>query len=85
MSPNVFVVSAGPTKYQTVVLPDAEIIAELEKRGRVFRTDFEDDECLMSPDKIGRDADGKPGGCNNVLITIPLNGVISAEYRRVSD
>lgn len=29
-----FIVSAGPTKYATVVLPDAEIIAELERRGR---------------------------------------------------
>lgn len=29
-----FIVSAGPTKYSTVVLPDAETIAELERRGR---------------------------------------------------
>jgi competence protein ComEC len=26
---NTFIVSAGPTKYATVVLPDAEIVAEL--------------------------------------------------------
>lgn len=80
-----YIVSAGPTKYQTVVLPDAEIIAELERRGRVIRTDFEDDECATSPDKIGPDADGKAGGCNNILITISSSGQVTTEYRRVSD
>lgn len=80
-----FIVSAGPTKYATVVLPDAEIIAELEKRGLVFRTDLEDDSCVMSPDKVGPDADGKAGGCDNVLVTIRANKPVSTEYRRVSD
>jgi len=32
-----FIVSAGPTKYATVVLPDDEVISELEGRGQVFR------------------------------------------------
>jgi hypothetical protein len=36
---------ADATKYQTVVLPDAEIIAELAARRQVFRTDLEDDAC----------------------------------------
>ena len=80
-----FIVSAGPTKYATVVLPDAEIIEELEQRGTVFRTDLEDASCLMSPDKVGPDADGKPGGCDNVLVTILENGTVSADYRRISD
>ena len=52
---NTFIVSAGPTKYATVVLPDAEVITELAKRGTVFRTDLDDDECATSPDKIGPD------------------------------
>ena len=80
-----FIVSAGPTKYATVVLPDAEIIAELDRRGLVFRTDLEDDSCVMSPDKVGPDADGKAGGCDNVLVTIRANKPVSTEYRRVSD
>lgn len=81
----IFIVSAGPTKYATVVLPDAEVVTELERRGQVFRTDLANDACAMSPDKVGPDADGKAGGCDNVLVTIPANGPVSAEYRRVSD
>jgi beta-lactamase superfamily II metal-dependent hydrolase len=80
-----FIVSAGPTKYATVVLPDQEIIAELEKLGQVFRTDLEDASCLMSPDKVGSDSDGKPGGCDNVLVKIPANKSVSVDYRRISD
>jgi competence protein ComEC len=37
-----FIVSAGPTKYGTVVLPDQEVIDELTPRGQVFRTDVND-------------------------------------------
>ena len=85
VSAQIFVVSAGPTKYATVVLPDAEVVTELERRGQVFRTDLEDDKCATSPDKVGPDADGKPGGCDNVLVRIPANGPISVEYRRVAD
>src|SRR5437660_11053518 len=33
-----FIVSAGPTKYGSVVLPDQEVITELSLRGTVFRT-----------------------------------------------
>lgn len=80
-----FIVSAGPTKYATVVLPDSEIIAELEKLGQVFRTDLEDASCLMSPEKVGSDSDGKPGGCDNVLVTMPFNKPIVVTYRRISD
>lgn len=77
---NLTVVSAGPTKYATVVLPDADVVAELERRSTLFRTDLEDDACLMSPDKIGRDEDGKPGGCDNVVVKIPAQGPITASY-----
>lgn len=80
-----FIVSAGPTKYATVVLPDQEIITELEKLGQVFRTDLEDASCLMSPDKVGSDSDGKPGGCDNVLVKIPANKSFSVNYRRISE
>ena len=81
----IFVVSSGPKKYATVVLPDAEIVTELDQRGQVFRTDLEDDTCPTSPDKVGPKEDGKPGGCDNVLVTIPGNGPISAVYRRMVD
>lgn len=81
----VFIVSSGPTKYATVILPDAEVIAELESRGQLFRTDLEDDACATSPDKIGPDADGKAGGCDNISIALPATSPLSAEYRRLSD
>ena len=83
--PTVMVVSAGPTKYGSVVLPDAEIVTELERRGQVFRTDLEDATCATSPDKVGPKEDGRPGGCDNVLVTIASNGIIRAEYRRLVD
>ena len=82
---SIFVISAGPTKYASVVLPDAEIVDELEGLGRIFRTDLHDDECLQSASKVGPDEDGKPGGCDNVLITLPPSGPIAADYRVVSD
>ena len=50
---HLFLVSAGPTKYPTVVLPDDEIITELEGRGQVFRTDFDDGACATSAEKVG--------------------------------
>lgn len=75
-----FVVSAGPTKYASVVLPDAEIVDELTKRGTLFRTDLEDDQCGDSEDKVGTTADGKPGGCDNVRLLIPRQSAITAEY-----
>jgi competence protein ComEC len=80
-----FVISAGPTKYQTVVLPDQEIVDEVEGLGKLFRTDLDDEACADSTAKVGPDNDGKPGGCDNVLVQIPLNGPISAQYRHVAD
>jgi len=82
---HLFVISAGPTQYQSVTLPDQEIVDEVEGLGELFRTDLEDDACAESAAKVGPDNDGKPGGCDNVLVRIPLTGPISAEYRRVAD
>jgi beta-lactamase superfamily II metal-dependent hydrolase len=81
----IFIISAGPTKYAQVVLPDAEIVTEVQARGQVFRTDLEDDACKTSPDKIGPTNDGQPGGCDNVLVLIPANGAITAAYQRPFD
>jgi beta-lactamase superfamily II metal-dependent hydrolase len=84
VAPKVSVISAGPTKYQSVVLPDAEIVSELEQVGQVFRTDIDDEACAKNPSKIGPDADGKPGGCDNIRIRIRAGG-IKAGYVRLSD
>ena len=69
---SVFVVSSGPTAYGTnqIVLPDADVIAELDARGDVFRTNVADAMCATNPAKIGPDADGEPGGCDNVRLVI---------------
>jgi beta-lactamase superfamily II metal-dependent hydrolase len=80
-----FVVSAGPTKYGSVILPDVEVVTELEGRGDVFRTDIEDAQCALAPDKVGPDADGRAGGCDNVVVRLSANEGVSGEYRQFSD
>ncbi|MEP7310627.1 MAG: MBL fold metallo-hydrolase [Acidobacteriota bacterium] len=65
-----FIVSSGPTKYGSVTLPDAVVISELESRGQVFRTDANDSACKTNPAKIGPDADGRAGGCDNIRMVI---------------
>jgi hypothetical protein len=70
VSASVFIVSAGPTKYGSVVLPDADVIAELDAHGDVFRTDVDDAACATNPAKIGPDADGRAGGCDNIRLLI---------------
>lgn len=85
VQPKYFIVSSGPAKYGHVTLPDQEIIDELSQRGAVLRTDLDDVACKTSDAKVGPDSDGKAGGCDNVLITLPVGGKISAEYRRLAD
>jgi competence protein ComEC len=82
---SVFIVSSGPTRYGSVVLPDQEVITELSSRGQVFRTDLDDQLCAQSQAKIGPDTDGKPGGCDNVRVTIPASGQSQVSYWRGSD
>jgi len=81
----IFLVSSGPTPYDGVVLPDPEVITELNGRGMVFRTDFNDASCGDDPSKIGPDADGKPGGCDNIVVTIDDHGQVEAAYWRHAD
>lgn len=68
-----FIVSSGPTRYQTVVLPDQEVINLISSKpnARVWRTDIDDDACKSETNKIGNDADEKAGGCTNIHIRIP--------------
>jgi competence protein ComEC len=73
-----FVVSSGPTKYQTVVLPDGDVIAELGLRGQLFRTDVNDAACRTATNKIGPDSDDRPGGCTNIRVSVSPTGVSTA-------
>lgn len=77
-----FVVSAGPTRYASVTLPDREVIAELEERGTVYRTDMNDAACRTDATKIGPDNDNNPGGCDSILIAVDGTGRIEATYER---
>ena len=53
-----------------VLLPDADVIAELDNRGDVFRTNANDMACKTNPAKIGPDNDGQPGGCDDIRLVI---------------
>ncbi len=79
-----FVISSGPHLYSGTSLPDPEIRLELEGRGLLLRTNVDDAACARNTAKIGPDKDGKPGGCDNVVITIQGSHV-TAEYLRLSD
>ena len=80
-----YIVSAGPTKYASVTLPDREVVEQLARRGTVWRTDLDDEACKVSVAKIGPDNDNKPGGCDNVRILIDAAGAITADYFRPVD
>jgi hypothetical protein len=62
----------GPGRRHTAVWswPDADVIAELEARGQLFRTDVEDAACAANAAKIGPDADGRAGGCDNIRVLV---------------
>ena len=81
----IFAISSGPHPYRSVHLPDAEIVADLEHRGTLYRTDVNDDACESNPSKIGPDADESPGGCDNILITVDPQGTLDASYNRITD
>jgi competence protein ComEC len=69
--PRFAVLSSGPKPYGRVVLPDPEVVSALEAHGaRVLRTDTDDEACRRAPEKIGKDADGAPGGCSAVELAL---------------
>jgi competence protein ComEC len=78
-----FIISSGPTKYGSVVLPDEEVVSALKSRGELFRTDLNDESCKKNPAKI--DNDGKPGGCDNIRIIIKGDSVPEVKYWQGSD
>lgn len=68
VKPKLALVSAGPKKYASVVLPDAAVLEELRRIGaEVLRTDEHDESCPLS-NRIG--GDKGPGGCDSYVITI---------------
>lgn len=81
----VFIISSGPKRYGSVVLPDHPVWNELRGRGTVWQTDFDDVNCRTDTAKIGPDADGKAGGCDNILVRIPATGNLVVNYERISD
>lgn len=84
VSPRHMVISSGPMKYGTIVLPDQLVVDALEPRGVLWRTDLDDAACARSTAKIGRDADNEAGGCDNIVMKI--NGsTASIAYNRTSD
>jgi competence protein ComEC len=80
-----FIVSSGPMKYGSVTLPDQEVITELSSRGHVFRTDANDQACAMNPAKIGPDADGRAGGCDNIRVVMSDSSPIQVSVWHGSD
>lgn len=84
VSPKISVISSGPMKYGSVTLPDPEIVAELTAASTVFRTDANDADCAKNEHKIGPDADGFAGGCDNVQIAIHA-GAAAGSYAHLAD
>jgi len=66
--PALALVSSGPKRYGKTVLPDSEVIDELQRIGaKILRTDERDANCPLAH-RIGPDTG--PGGCDSYLITI---------------
>ncbi|MCC6649317.1 MAG: MBL fold metallo-hydrolase [Polyangiaceae bacterium] len=84
VSPRISVISSGPARYGRVTLPDEEVVEELRAAGELLRTDADDAACAVSASKIGPDADGQPGGCDNVVVELS-GGAVRARYSRVAD
>jgi hypothetical protein len=75
-----FIVSSGPMKYQTVVLPDGDVITELGTRGQLFRTDVNDGACRTATNKTGPDSDDRPGGCTNIRVSVSSAGISTSAF-----
>lgn len=85
VAPRHALISSGPRAYHAVVLPDPEVVALLEAHGAVHRTDARDAECGAWPAKVGTDADGRPGGCDHVRVTLGGDGELTVKTLEVRD
>ncbi len=66
--PSLALVSSGPKRYGKTVLPDHEVIEEIQKDGAtILRTDEHDESC---PDAQRIGPTTGPGGCDSYIITI---------------
>lgn len=74
-----YIVSSGPYKYSGVTLPDAVVINELRSRGAVWETYVEDAQCRTATEKIGPAADGKAGGCENIVLNITGSQIVGVK------
>ena len=83
----IFVISSGPNPYgkNKVRLPDQPVVTELEHRGDLWRTDFDDPHCLTDTAKIGPDNDNEAGGCDNILVRVQAAGQLLINYERIHD
>ncbi|OBP16286.1 hypothetical protein A5320_02430 [Rheinheimera sp. SA_1] len=71
IKPKIALISAGPKKYGSVVLPDQAVVDALTRLGAdIYRTDVNDQQGCPVIDKIGANDPGNPGGCDNYLIRI---------------
>lgn len=71
IKPKIALISAGPKKYASVVLPDQTVVDALTTLGAtIYRTDVHDKTGCPVADKIGANDPGNPGGCDNYLIRI---------------
>ena len=73
------------TAKNKIVLPDAVIVSELQSRGQLFRTNVDDTACAKNGAKIGPDADGMPGGCDAIPVTMGGTPSIQVSIFRGSD
>lgn len=69
VSPSLALVSVGPKKYGSVILPDVEVIDSLSRKGiKILRTDIYDDNGCPVGDPVGRNDSDNPGGCANFVL-----------------
>ena len=66
VDPTHALISVGPKKYGSVILPDDEVVDYLlNKSVVILRTDISDGKCPVD-DRIGRNS--TPGGCTNYVL-----------------
>ena len=71
VSPRLALISSGPKKYGSVILPDSEVIIALARFGiQTINTNLHDNIGCPVEDKIGTNEKRSPGGCDNYVLTI---------------
>jgi hypothetical protein len=83
--PSPRVTAAVVVRAQPTTGSEALAVNEFLSRGTVWRTDFDDPNCLTDAAKIGPDNDNRPGGCDNILVRVPPSGPLLINYERIHD